>query len=201
MKSKWIVVVLFFQSVWALDPVGKVTDIQGSVTASQPSREARVLAINSPVYLKDKIITEEKAAVEVTYLDQSILQLAQKAEFLITEFHYAKTMAKNTNKSELFQGTMRFFSGNIQPNPDDYNVVTANATIGLRGTVFSAEMSKEELYVACRKGHVQIANSSGTIVIGEGMEQYAIVTSYLRRPQIFISPPRPTIRPAVTSRQ
>lgn len=168
--------------------------LEGTAEAS-----GRALQVGSPIYVKDKIKTSDQSMIQIEFTDQSILDIKPNSTFVIKDYKYG--VGADRNNTELVAGGFRFLSGSIKPNPDDYNIKTPNATIGLLGTLLEADMAEDALYVACTQGQVQIKNSAGTVVIGEGMEQYAVVTSYSRRPNIFISPPsnmiRPTIQPGI----
>ncbi|MBX7066234.1 MAG: FecR family protein [Parachlamydiales bacterium] len=190
--NSWIFLILFgFCSLWAKSEVGKVTILEGSATAS-----GRTLEVGSPIYVKDTIKTSDGSTVQVQFIDNSILDVLPNSTYIIKEYQYGK--GKDRNNSELAAGGFRLLSGSIKPDPEQYNIKTPNATIGLLGTLLEAEMADEALYVACTQGRVQIQNAGGTVVIGEGMEQYAVVTSYSRRPNIFISPPSNMIRPTLS---
>lgn len=192
-NSLWLFLLLCC-SLWGKTEVGKVTLLEGTAEAT-----GRTLQVGSPIYVKDKIKTGDQSMIQIVFTDQSILDIKPNSTFLIKDYKYG--MGKDRSNTELAAGGFRFLSGSIKPNPDDYNIKTPNATIGLLGTLLEADMADDALYVACTQGQVQIKNAAGTVVIGEGMEQYAVVTSYSRRPNIFISPPsnmiRPTIQPGI----
>jgi hypothetical protein len=200
MKRKWTLFFLLLNfCLWADAEVGKVSILQGTATAAQPKEKERTLQEGSPIFVKDTIQTASDSMIQIQFKDKTILDLTPNTRYAIKNYQYGKTLSKDQSQTELIQGGFRLLSGSIKPDPDRYNVETPNATIGLLGTLLEAQMSEEVLYVSCTQGRVQIKNEEGTVVIGEGMEQYAVVTSYSRRPRIFINPPsnmiRPTIRP------
>ncbi len=182
--------------LWGAPEIGHVIEIIGTATASQPTQRERDLSVGSKIYTKDTIATADESAVRIQFLDKSTLDLTANTRYYIDEYQYG-SLGKNRSQSELLEGGLRLLSGSIKPDPSEYSIKTPNATIGLMGTLVEAQMAEDTLYVACTQGHVQIQNSAGTIVIGEDMEQYATVTSYQRRPQIFINPPTNLIRPNV----
>lgn len=194
-KNIWVFLFLLAScSLWGTSEIGTVTILQGFATAS-----GKALKVGSFIYVKDTIKTNDNSIVQIEFIDKSILDVKQNSIYIIKDYQYGKM--QDRNNSELLAGGFRLLSGSIKPDPEQYNIKTPNATIGLLGTFLEAEMADDTLYVACTKGQVQIKNGAGTVVIGEGMEQYAVVTAYSRRPNIFISPPsnmfRPTIQPGI----
>lgn len=187
-------------ALWGNSEIGKVTILEGSASASGVMKQGRALAVGSAIYVKDMIQTESDSRMQIKFIDKSILDLNPNTRFMIEDYHYGNGLGKDRSQSELVEGGFRLLSGAIKPDPNDYNIKTPNATIGLLGTLMEAQMATDALYVACTKGQVQIKNAGGTVVIGEGMEQYAVVTSYSRRPRIFISPPSNMIHPNVRPR-
>lgn len=181
--------------LWASTEAGKVSILQGTATATQPAAEERPLQEGSMIYVKDTVQTSDGSMIQIEFKDKTILDLTPNTQYVIQDFQYGKAIAADNSKGELIRGGFRMLSGSIKPDPEQYNVKTPNATIGLMGTLFEAQMSKDVLYVACTQGRVEIKNGDGSVVIGEGMEQYAVVTSYTRRPRIYISPPSNLVRP------
>ena len=192
---KWIALLFFSCCLWGASEIGKVTEIEGAVEASQMMKKKRVLELGSLIYVKDTIQTAGDAAVQIEFLDKTLLNLKANTRYFIEQYQFGK--GKDRSHGELLEGGFRLFSGSIKPDPDEYNIKTPNAVIGLLGTLLEAEMSDETLYVACTQGRVQIKNAVETVVIGEGMEQFAVVTSYNRRPRIFINPPTQQVRPTI----
>ncbi len=173
------------------------------------------LELGSSIYVGDTIFVDSDSAIQFQFLDESILELAANSKYLIKEYKYHRSLlelftantdyilqggpptAEGSSHTQLFYGGMRLLSGKITSNPDQYSIQTPEATLGLLGTLMEATSEKGKLSVACTKGRLQIKNEGGTVVIGEGMEQYAIVTSYTRRPRIYISPPPVLIHPKI----
>lgn len=200
MREKWFFFFLLVSGcLWGSSEIGKVTILEGTATVSQVMQAVRILSVGSMIYVKDMIQTGNDSHVQIEFIDKSVLDLKENTRFSIADYSYGSVFAKDQSHSELLEGGFRLLSGAIKPDPNKYNIKTPNATIGLLGTLLEAQMSDETLYVSCSKGRVQIQNAGGTVVIGEGMSQYAVVTAYSRRPNLFINPPtnfiRPTIRP------
>ncbi len=185
---------------YGLDPIAFVTKIRGDVIAVRPDDKSRDLDVESPVFVKDLIQTASRAVVQLRFLDGSILNLHPSTSYSIDKYSYGKFLSKEESKSELIEGGFKLLTGKIKSDPSRYNIKTPKAVIGIRGTLLEAVLTPDQLSVACTKGQVEIKNDSGTIVIGEGMAQYAVVTSYSRRPRIFIAPPTSVVRPIVPPR-
>ena len=127
--------------MWGKSEIGKVTILEGSATAS-----GRTLEVGSQIYVKDTIKTNDNSTVQIEFIDNSILDVKPNSVYVIKDYQYGKI--KDRNNSELVAGGFRLLSGSIKPDPEQYNIKTPNATIGLLGTLLEAELDDETPYVA-----------------------------------------------------
>lgn len=177
------------------NPIAYLIEKEGTITA-KTLLKSRVLEVNSPIFVQETIAVSDDGSAQFKFTDDSLLDLKSSTEYTVNAYSYTGSAKKDQSVSSLATGGFRLLSGSIgKTNPEKYQIKTPNAVIGLRGTLVEGVMEDTTLYVSCTEGQVTITNSAGSIVIGEGMEEYAIVTSYQRRPQIFIEPVRPTITP------
>src|SRR4026209_2110830 len=113
-------------------PIGKVFAKAGSPSASGPGGD-RNLAAGSPIYEDDRIVTGG-GNVQIVFVDDTKLVVGPNSTLVVDRF-----LMRGGNKARKFsvdalRGTFRFISGHSAKNA--YDIRTANAAIGIRGTAF-----------------------------------------------------------------
>lgn len=155
-------------SLMAADPIGKATSIQGNVIAKSDSSQ-RTLASGSDVFLKETIVTAANALAQIQFTDGGIINLIAETEYRVNNYKYQKTFQKDQSSSELLKGGFRVLTGSIgKSNPNNYEIKTPSATIGLRGTIVEARIVGGELFVGVDMGKALVSNSAGSALIGVG---------------------------------
>jgi hypothetical protein len=164
-------------------PVGRAVWIQGgSLKAIMPNKEERLLQKMSIIYLYDTLITDNKTHAEIVFTDNTLMTFVPNTKFYIAEYKY-NPKEKSAGKSvmDLITGGFRTITGIIsQKNPDDYQINTPVATIGVRGTDYAVFVnSKNELYITRYKGTPCVKNLRGekTELCLDKKVQYAEVPS------------------------
>lgn len=135
----------------AATPIGKVFAKSGSPSAAGPGGK-RVLAEGSPVYEDDQVQTGG-GNVQIIFVDDTKLVIGPNSTLVIDRF-----LMRGGNKARKFsvnalRGTFRFISGHSAKNA--YDIKTANATIGIRGTAFDFSSGRATL-VAVHAGQVRL---------------------------------------------
>jgi hypothetical protein len=143
----------------AADPIGKVVAVAGSPTSS-----GRALSAGSAVYENDRLETG-RGNVQIVFVDDTKLVVGPNSTLVIDRF-----LMRGGNRAQKFsvdalRGTFRFISGNSAKNA--YDIQTANATIGIRGTAFDFSAGRETL-VAVLQGGVRLCASGQCEVIPDG---------------------------------
>ncbi|MEL0030868.1 MAG: FecR domain-containing protein, partial [Betaproteobacteria bacterium] len=162
-----IAIFLFFAmvgSAMAANQIGTIAALVGKVSIE---REGKVLKVEAgaPVFENDKIITAGKSRAQVLLLDQTAVNVGQKAELVLDQFVFGGEDDKVALK--VTKGTFRFISGKVATKtPDKVNVETPVAVIGVRGTEFVGSVG-EDATVALLDGRIEVANdvSSQTIAL------------------------------------
>ena len=137
--------------IQAATPIGKVFSKSGSPFASGPGG-SRALTAGSPIYEDDKVATGN-GNVQIIFIDDTKLVVGPNSTLVIDRF-----LMRGGNKARKFsvdalRGTFRFISGNSAKNA--YDIQTANATIGIRGTAFDFSTGRATL-VAVHVGKVRL---------------------------------------------
>ncbi len=143
----------------AADPIGKVVAAAGSPTGS-----GRALSPGGPIFENDKVVTGG-GNVQIVFIDDTKLVVGPNSTLVIDRF-----LMRGGNRAQKFsvdalRGTFRFISGKSAKNA--YDIRTANATIGIRGTAFDFSSGGETL-IAVFEGGVRLCASGTCESIPEG---------------------------------
>lgn len=115
------------------ETAGYVTRIRGEVAAVTTAGR-RTLALGHALYLGDRIVTGAEARFEARLQDGTVLTLGEYAEFMIQQ---VQGVAPNSDGSvfELLKGVFRAVTAQaIEERPQQWQVRTPVAVIGVRGT-------------------------------------------------------------------
>lgn len=144
-------------------PVGKVVWVKGSLKSVAPNQEERLLKKDSIIYLKDTLVTDEKTQAQIVFTDNTLMTFREGTTFFINQYSYTQnTKGKSAGKyvMDLIEGGFRTITGLIaKNNPDDYQVNTPVATIGVRGTDYAVYFRKGQMFVGYYEGKPCVTGS------------------------------------------
>lgn len=155
------------------DVAGKVIRLQNSAIAIQDAMP-RVLAVGSEILVGDVISTGKKARIEIQMLDESVMTLSERTNFVIVDFIFKPT--EGNAAFRLLEGAFKAASGElVKLTGATMTVETRTATIGIRGTEVwggaladdfeVALLSGKSVYVETRNGRVELNKAGeGTVV-------------------------------------
>jgi hypothetical protein len=138
------VLVLFIASEAFADVVGKFTFVTGRVDLLQKGADSAVpVEVDAPVSIGDIVRTKSNSRAEITFLDDTVIRLAQSTRIEITDYLFDERGARKSGIVNLFRGKMRAIVSRpfkILPaaltGTPDFEVHTPNAVAGVRGTDF-----------------------------------------------------------------
>jgi hypothetical protein len=120
-------------------PAGRAGFVKGNVQARSARGHARSLTTGGAVYNGDTLITEAGAYAVVAFRDQSRVTLLPSTEFKVDRVEFdAQAPARGTSWFNLVRGGLRAVSGLVGKRGRGYQMRTAVATIGIRGTLYDA---------------------------------------------------------------
>lgn len=165
----------------AYGAAGKVEFVSGDAQATGSDGTPRPLQKGSEVNASDLIDTHS-GRVQLRFSDGGYMALAPHTQFKINRYQFN---GSNDGKEEgffsLVRGSLRTITGLIgKTRRDAYQLSTPTATIGIRGTEYSAEQT-DGLKVSVAAGSVVVNNQTGSIVLNAGQ------TVFMSSPQ---SPPQ-----------
>lgn len=168
------------------ETIGTVTAVEGSLKATSEGHTGRTLNQNSEIYLGDLLITNSTSKGEIEFTDGTILLLIPNSQYSIDAYNTG--LGENKYWAKLKKGGIRLSTGMIaKKNPENFQLNTPNATIGVRGTTFMARMLDGDLYAGSSSGDITLSNSGGSLTLSEN--QYGMSTSSLSEPQALSSMP------------
>jgi hypothetical protein len=138
------------------DPIAKVVAVSGSPNSSGPSG-SRTLSAGSPIFENDKI-TVSSGNAQILFVDGTKLVVGPSSTLVINKvlMRGSGNAAKDFSIRAL-RGTFRFITGRSPKGA--YDIQTANATIGIRGTGFDFWV-KKATGVALLQGRVRLCGKA-----------------------------------------
>jgi len=178
---------------------GRVVLAVGDVVAVRGADRVR-LASGSQVSVGDAIVTGAQSHAQVRFSDAALVALKPDSEFRIETFEFAASASGNERAVfRLVRGGFRTVTGTIgQINQDRYQVLTTQATIGIRGTHYALQIcapgqcvsqgttARAGLYGGVFDGIVAVGNPFGNADYRSG-EYFAVFDG--EPPQRSLAPP------------
>jgi hypothetical protein len=124
------------------EPVGSASAIKPSATQSVPQGSRTDLRLRDPIIRNAELVTAERGALEVTFLDGSRLSMGQNSRLTVDKFVYAGPGGAGEQSLRYTKGLFRFVSGSIPK--DKVKIETPAVTIGIRGTVLRAAVNDDQ---------------------------------------------------------
>jgi len=160
-----IVYLLTFSYLFA-----NIATVVDSVGVSHLIRDGKSIKVEKKQQLKehDTIKTGKNAKVKIFFKDNTAVSLGQNTIFHIDTYLF--TGKKDSQiKFRILKGFFKTVTGKIgKIAPNRFKLQTKNATIGIRGTVFAANVDDSIEYIICTDGKIIILTSSGKIEIDQG---------------------------------
>ncbi len=213
MRLRWSLgLALLLGPVAAHAAAGQVLFALGRVEIQRGS-QTFVAQRQMPVEAGDTIRTGPTGLAQVRMKDGALLSLRYGSTMVIEEFRMpatapapaaatpvvtapvGPTSAGGRSVLRLLRGAFRTVTGLIGKNAgDSYSVITPVATIGIRGTDYSAAYCNADcgstpdgLYVGVSNGEIDLTNDGGQLVLGN--DQYGYVKDSSTTPDRELAPP------------
>ncbi|MRR49456.1 MAG: hypothetical protein EG825_00850 [Rhodocyclaceae bacterium] len=146
----------------------RVDFVTGPVVARAASGVSRPLVKGNEITSGETVVTGDGRA-QLLFSDQSVVSLQPKTEFKIDEYRFSgRPDGEEKGFFSLIKGGLRTISGLIgKRNRGAYAMRTEVATIGIRGTEYSAELDGG-LKVSTQAGEVEVCNQGGCTSVKPG---------------------------------
>ena len=177
---------LLSHNACAADNIGAIAAVIGKVTIERDGEIIRVRP-GFPVFENDKIMTGGSSRAQVLLMDQTAINVGQKAEIVLDKFVFNGD--DDEVVLEITKGTFKFISGKVATKtPDKVNVETPVATIGVRGTEFVGQISASDSTIALLDGKISVANEFSTQFVtnpgfGVTIDTTGVISTPVKIPQ------------------
>jgi len=161
--------------------VAKVDFAIGNPTVAGPDGRSRPLVKGADVNVGELIATN-KGRVQLRFADGAQMALQPDTDFKVEQFRFTQKGEGGDNVvMNLLKGGMRTITGLIgRSDRANYALKTPSATIGIRGTEFTAEF-RDALRAFCVQGLIALENGGGSLLLAGG--QGAFVANFTTQPQ------------------
>lgn len=170
----------------------RVEFASGAAVAASAGGVLRNLSKGSVLEPGETVRTAANARAQLRFTDGGMVSLQPDTEFRIDEYAFnASEPGKEKGFFSLVRGGLRTITGLIgRSTRSNYQVNTTVATIGIRGTEYSALFTggtDGTLSLATGEGIVEICNAGGCVTVAGG--ESAIVTGANSQPRRVDEPP------------
>lgn len=114
---------------------GQVTFVSGEATRTAGGKAER-LAVGSPVFAGDLIETQGRTRLELTLRDQSVVRFGPRSKVLLGSAVFGRSVEERKVAARLLVGDVWAKVARTVGGDSRFEVQTANAVAGVRGTTF-----------------------------------------------------------------
>jgi hypothetical protein len=161
---------------------GTVVKVEGTASVERGGRQLP-LAEPFPVQSGDTVKVAEQSKVQLHFQDDSVFALASGTDLRIEQFTLARKENAGSAIFSLLRGGLRTITGLIgKGTRDTYEMRTPMATIGIRGSAYSAILCastcsatgkfKAGLYLYAESGLIIVGNTAGKLNLKAGQTAY-----------------------------
>jgi ferric-dicitrate binding protein FerR (iron transport regulator) len=180
----------------ALASTGTVSQLSGTLSVRKADGTVRILSQKSTIESGDTVNTERDSYAQIKFSDGAQVTLKPNTAVKLDNFKFTEDRPQDDSfLYSLVKGGLRAVTGIVgKRNKDAYRLGTATATIGIRGTTFSADdcaTSREgdcarldaAVYVGVADGEVVVRNGAGELGLTAG--QFGLIAANQR--PLFLS--------------
>lgn len=199
----------------AFASTGTVTQLSGTLSVRKADGSVRILSRNSTIESGDTINTERESFAQIRFSDGGQVTLKPNTSVNIQSFRFAQDKPQEDSfLYRLVKGGLRAVTGIVgKRSKEKYELETATATVGIRGTTLSADdcvRSREDdcrrlepaVYIGVADGEVVVRNGQGELGLAAG--QFGLIAPNQRPlflstdPGLHFTPPATFIQSVMT---
>lgn len=173
---------------YSSDFVGKVLISRGKVHTDK----GRKLSRRAKIFVGDTIVTGKGAAAQIRFVDGGLVNISENSKYRVDSYSFKKNNpTKVKSNSTLLKGKLQALSGSlIKSDPSTYKLKSKLTTIGIAGTLYTTELTKERQITETAKGATIVRTSNGVMEIGPESEfNFAVVSAKTLKPVGLIDMP------------
>jgi hypothetical protein len=178
---------------------GTIQFLSGTLSVTKPDGSVRLLSERSQVQVGDTLSTERDSYAQLRFTDGGQVTLRPNTQLKMDAYTYAENEPQRDNFAmSLLKGGLRAVTGLIgkRGNRDAYRAQTTTATIGIRGTDFTAVEIPAGGGAGSPSPGVYVSVADGTVVFSSGGIQQPVTAGQTAfsaaanvPPQIVPAPP------------
>ncbi len=173
LKIAVFVITLIISQLAFAQSAGTVTFKTGDVSITHADKTVKQAAKNDALNAGDTIETKD-GRLQLSLIDGGKVSLQPNTIYKINKYEFSgKVDGTEYGFTELIKGGLRTISGLIgHKNRERYQLKTAVATIGIRGTEFTVNFNDNNLLMTTNHGSVDVCNENGCLnaMTGESIE-------------------------------
>jgi len=180
------------------EPIGSVTDLDGSVQATRADGTQITLGTGDAVFQGDVIETGAKSSIGVVFADDTTFSLDADGRMVLDEMVYDPDAQTGVFEATVVKGVFSFVSGQVaKTGPDSMVLHTPKTTIGIRGStglVKSGVNGGEDLITLVpdidgNLGELIVSNQAGFQVLSQANASTSVFSAFQPpSPVVFMSP-------------
>lgn len=173
--------------------IGTITEQTASPPSIQRSKTTLTGTKGTAVQMQDAVKTAA-GKVGITFADDTKVQVNENSRLVIDDFVYDPKSSKGGKLAvNVAAGTVRYASGQIAKNsPQNVAVNTPTATVGVRGTDFTAtvdELGASTIILLpscpfgwvnverdCKTGEISVTNDAGSVILNRPFQATRVET-------------------------
>ena len=170
--------------------IGEISELQGNGEISRQNSEDSLTAeLSSDIFSFDDIRTGN-GRLAIEFLDESVVKLTEHSKLVIDEFIYDPDPSKSKLALNMASGTARFITGGLGLiNKENISIKTPTASIGIRGTDFTAtvdELGRSLIILlpnadGSSSGEITVTTAMGVEILNEAF-QATMVSAWEQEP-------------------
>jgi hypothetical protein len=166
----------------AVGDAGKIEQLSGTLSVTGADGKIRILSRKSVIRAGDTINTERDSYAQIKFADGGRVTLKPNTTVRLDRFKFTQEKPKEDSFIySLLRGGLRAVTGLLgQRSKDAYELKTSTATVGIRGTTFSADDCTTDrsapdcarlepaVYVGVTDGEIVVRNAQGELGVAAG---------------------------------
>lgn len=149
-----IILLLIFLTIEILANIGTIMALRGDATIFRNSKTIKAKSGLS-LFQKDTIVTQNRTRMQIILTDDTIITIGKNSSFELNSYLFSGKKSKLKMRAN--RGFFRAVTGKIgRFAPKRFQIKTKTATIGIRGTDFSALLEPKREVFKCYSGKIRI---------------------------------------------
>lgn len=157
------------------EPIGSVTEIEGSAFVTHPDGVRLKLAFGDSIFQGDVVASGADSNVGIVFVDDTMFSLSENGRMTIDEMVFDPGIQDGAFAATVLTGVFSFVSGQIaKTSPDAMGLNTPSGTIGIRGSTGVVKVGDDgSIQVALLRdvngnlGELVFTNDGGAMVLNQ----------------------------------